>query len=146
MGKIMEILRKRSRFSTPRETLRSLYVNRGQDEIADILGVDQTTVSDAMRRLRVTARPRRTPAPKGFVAQELTRRGRTTRRSAAQMFEFLYRTQGKSLQEIADILGTSRSLVNKFASDRNIELRQQGRPRGSKTTSRTSSFIPADCI
>ena len=148
MGKIMEALEKRARinYSTPRETLRNLYAKRDQSEVAKVLGVAQTTVSDAMRRLSVTARPQRTITPKGNVAQELTRRGRTTRRSANQMFISLYRTKGFTTQEIADQLGVSRSQVIKFAAERGISLRRVGRPAGS-TKSKSNRFAEPDfCI
>jgi DNA-binding CsgD family transcriptional regulator len=148
MGKIMEALEKRARinYSTPRETLRNLYAKRDQSEVADVLGVTQTTVSAAMRRLSVTARPQRTITPKGIVAQELTRRGRTTRRSANQMFINLYRTKGFSTQEIADQLGVSRSLVIKFAAERGIVLRRVGRPAGSTKSKSNSAFDATLCI
>lgn len=151
MSNFMTALEKRARrnYSTPREELRELYAKRDQSEVAKILGVTQTTISAAMRRLRVTARPQRTPAPKSNVAQELTRRGRTTRQSANQMFVNLYRTKGFTTQEIADVLNVSRSQVIKFAAERGISLRRVGRPTGStksKTMSRKAFDIMAGCI
>jgi hypothetical protein len=140
MSKVMEALKKRAGWRTPAETLKDLYAKRNQSEVARVLGVDQTTVSDAMKRLRITARPRRTPTPKGYVAQELTRRGRTTRRSANQMFVLLYRTRGLSLREIADQLFASREAVRTFANERNISLRRQGRPNGSTRKAAEQSF------
>lgn len=148
MGTIMEALKKRAwrNYSTPRETLKDLYAKRDQNEVAKILGVTQTTVSAAMRRLRVTARPQRTITPKGIVAQELTRSGRTTGRSANQMFISFYRTKGFSTQDIADHLNVSRTQVIKFAAERGISLRRVGRPTGSTKSKSRRSFDLSGCI
>lgn len=154
MSKIMEALSKRvGRVAdlygrTPREVLRNLYAKRSQTEVAKILGVDQTAVSEALRKMRIAARPRRAKTPKGIVAQVLTRQGRTTRRTANQMFHLLYRTKGLSLQEIANRLGVNVASVHAFAKERNIPLRRVGRPRGKAKarTARQRSYDLNYCI
>lgn len=129
---VIPALRKRASFAeTSQEVMAELYRNRTQAEVAEILGVSQGAVCSNMKRLRLSARTKRTPAPKGRVAIELTRRGRTTGKSARQMFLSLYRTQGKSLKEIGNLLGVSLTTVRQFAVDRNIPLRSAGRPRSN---------------
>jgi len=143
MSNVIEKLRKignKNFGQSPRGVLSDLYSGRDQNEVARILGVTQKTISITLQRLRIPARAKRTPAPKGVVAQELTRRGRTTNQSARQLFLKLYRTQGKSLEAIASQLGAAPESVRSFALARGLKLRRQGRPSG-KTRSRRSFDI-----
>lgn len=138
--------RGRATFRTPREVLVDMYSKRTLAEIAKSLGVHPVSVLKTMNRFNIKRRPAHTPAPKGFVAQELTRRGRTTNRSAREMFRNMYSTKGLSLQEIADELGVSLNSVYRFAVERNIPLRRVGRPIGATSTRSQSDDISLGCL
>lgn len=143
---VMTQLRKRAvrESTTPRAILSALYERNDQRGIGKILGVDHTSIGEAMVRLGVPRRAKRTPAPKGIVAQILTRRGRTTGRSALQMFRSMYFTKGMGIVDIANELGVSTQTVRAFATSRGIQLRRVGRPSGktrtAKRTQRTFDF------
>lgn len=116
--------------STLKSTLSELYVDHTQAEIGTILGLSQQKVSSLMRQLDITPRRQHTPAPKGKVAVTLTRRGRTTRQSARQLFINMYRRN--TLRDIASAIGASRGAVHQFAISRRLSLR----PRGVSPSSR----------
>lgn len=132
--------------SSSRQVLNDLYSTRDQAGVAKILGVSQQTISEALRKLQIKSRTRRTPAPKGLVAAILTRRGRTTNQSARQLFKSLYSRQGKSLQEIADSLNVSLNSVYRFAVERGINLRRVGRPSGKTRTRRSNADLYTGCL
>lgn len=112
--------------NTLKSALSELYANHTQAEVGAILGVSQRTVSSYMKLLGIKARRQRTPAPKGKVATTLTRRGRTTRQSARQLFVKMYRHRGMSLRDIASAINTDHTVVRDFAISRNIPLRRWG--------------------
>lgn len=141
-----KLRREAARFGgTPRQALSNLYATRDVAQIGKILGVTAKPVREAMNRLNINRRARGTQAPKGLVAAELTRRGRTTNQTARQLFVNLYSRQGKSLQEIADSLDVSLNSVYQFAVKRGINLRRVGRPSG-KTRARRNVDIYAGCL
>lgn len=113
----------------PRKTLSGLYSFRSIEEVAELTGVSHGTVRNAMNTLRITPRGKRTVVPSGKVAQILTRRGRTTGRTAREMFQLMYSTRGMGLVAIAKELGVATSSVFYFAVERGIPLRRVGRPR-----------------
>ena len=125
--------------STAREVLSDLYATRTIGEIATMLGVTNSAIFYQMKKLNIRRRPQNTQAPKSRVAQELTRRGRTTNQTALVLFNSLYNKQRKGLQAIANQLGVSPNAVRNFARTRGITLRPVGRPKG-KTTRRSNSI------
>ena len=148
-GKTMDLLRKRAErnSSTPRKILSDLYARHDQTEVPEILGVDQTSISDAMIRLNIPRRARRTPAPKGKVARLLTQRGRTTGRSALQMFRLMYQINKLGLVAIANELGVSVQTVHAFAVKHGVNLRRVGRPRSKKTSrAKSTTYTYTPCI
>lgn len=143
---VMAKLRKRAstEWSTPRQVLSDLYSTRNLTQVGKVLGVTQRAITNAMNKLKINRRAKRTATPKGVVASQLTRRGRTTNQTARQLFVSYYSTQGKSLQEIADILNVSVRSVHNFATKHGISLRRVGRPSGK--TKRSRSILDLSCF
>lgn len=93
---------------------------RNQQEIAEALGVSQTTVSEYMAKLRINCRSRAESSTDGNIQKA----------QDEQFLRKMYWEEGMTTTNIADTLNLSQTTVSRYMDDFNISTREDYHPTG----------------